>query len=59
MHLRCNLEMELTRLGKERRAECSRRGMRMEGSVGGGREHLGPVLSEADKQQGCGTSVFI
>lgn len=48
MSLRCNLEMKLTGLGKEKRAQRSRRGMRMEAGEGGGSEPLGPALTEAD-----------
>ena len=39
MGLRCNLEMKLTGLGKGKRAEHLRRGMRMEVGEGGRSEH--------------------
>lgn len=58
MCLRCNLEMKLTGFGKEKR-EHSRRGMKMAVREGGGSELLCPVLTEADKQQGHGTSTFV
>lgn len=43
MALRGNLEMRVTRLGKEKREEQSRGGMRM--GVGGGREQLGQEVT--------------
>lgn len=59
MGLKCNLEMKSTGFGKEKRAEHSRRGMKMGFGEGGGSEWLGLVLTEADKQWDHGTSASV
>lgn len=59
MDLRCNLEMKLTGLGKEERAEHSRRWMRRVGKGEGCCEQLGKAHTETDKQQGHGTSTCV